>query len=477
MEQFLAIFLSLVTVWLAGSMIAAARSGRVDLFSVRNFFLLGFIVFQLTSATLTLLTGYYDAVQCQDYAKTGTIYTILALLFLFLYLLFYRKGGWATRTACRIGGRYGQIGTGSTLLLATLFMIGSLLFRLVLSQIPVFGVLSMIIASGLAAAAAGLAAWAWAPRWTNPAITLWALLIIGTSLATVFAGDFGRRNALDILLACMWGAHHGHWKRVGLKRARTQILTVAGGAMVFMAAFTAGRKDSTLDRNMSLTESFSRLGDGDLGKGFLDMATGQAAAACSMWIIETRPDPFEYDTFHTVRYFLFHPIPRILWENKPIGLGSAMTEQARVRGRSKEFSFGPGLVGHIVNDNPWVSLVTYAFGFAFMMKFMDELVRRHPYNAFIVIPLGVALGDIVGIPRGEAGFFLARIFIMTTSAWIGMGVFGAIAKSLGVVMPPPEEALPPVGPVAHDHDGQEAPPLIDPEYASYGEDPGAERAA
>ncbi len=477
MQIFLGYFLALVALWLGWRMIRDARRGVADLFSARNFFLLGFIVFQLTSASLTLFTGFYDAVQCADYGKTGLIYTFMAMTFLALFLTFYRKGGWATRMASKVRGRYGSIGPSTTLLIAVLFLAGAVLWRLVLTQIPVFGVLAVVVASGLAATAAGLAAWVWAPRWNNPVVGLLSLAIIGGSLTVVFFGDFGRRNALDIFLACLWGAHHGHWKHIGLKRASYQIIPVGTAAMVFLAAFTAGR-GQLADSRLGVAESFARLGKGDMSKGFLDLATGQAAAACSMWLIDTRPDPFEYQPFHTLRYFIFHPIPRTLWEGKPVGLGSQMTIQASVRNRSKEFSFGPGLMGHIANDNPYLTMVPYAFGFAFMLRFMDQLVRNHRFNPFIIIPLGVALGDVVGLPRGEAGFFLFRITTMTVSAWVGIGFFGMIAKAMGVVMPPPDTA--PVQAPVDDHDGSyvTGSDLIDPaQAAAYSESPDAEQAA
>ncbi len=480
MESLLAYFLCVVALCVGGYVLVQAARGTTDIFSVRNFFLLGFVVFQLTSGSLTLWTGYYDAVQCSDYATAGALYTVMVLVFLFLFLTFYKRGKLGPKLAAKVGGRVGAVGTGTLLFLAALFLLCAIFWRLVLAQIPVFGVLAMIVTSGLAAAAAGMAAWAWAPRWTNPAVALVALLIMGGSLAIVFYGDFGRRNALDIFLACIWGAHHGHWRHVGLRRARTQLITLVGGSALFLAAFTAGRRDATIDRNLSLTESFARLGSGDLGKGFMDMATGQAAAACSMWVIETRPDPFPHDLFHSLKYFLVHPVPRVVWPDKPIALGSLMTEQSGVtrsktKGRSKEFSFGPGLMGHIWHDNPYITMIPYAFALALLVKFMDEIARRNPGNPFVIIPLGVALGDMVGIPRGEAGFFLARIFIMTASAWVGIGVCVTIARYLGVVMPPPDVAEPEHDRGEHygEHDD-----LVDPQIAaSYREHEETGRAA
>lgn len=466
MQNFLGIFNSLVAVYVVVLMMRQARSGLVDLFSSRNFFLVGFIVFQLTSASLTLWTGYTDALLCRDYARTGLIYTFMATTFLSLFLLFYRWGVPANALASRLRTRHRQAGPNSMLLLSAIFLIGAIFWRLVLSQIPVFGVLAMIVTVGLAGTAAALAAWVWAPRWGNPFVAVVAVIIIAGSLSLGVYGDFGRRNALSILIACLWGAHHGHWKHIGVRRAIAQIVPLTAGALVFIAAFTAGRKQSVTDSRLNFTDSIARLGEGDLGRGFLDMASGQAAAACSMWLIETRPDVFPYDTFHSFRYFVGHPVPRIIWDKKPLALGGEMPRQARVPGRDwNTFSFGPGVIGHIANDNPWLTLVPYAFGLAFLVRFMDQVVRLHPFNPFIVIPMGVALGDIMGVPRGEVGLFLSRAVIIMVASFVSMTVCASVLGMLGLSLATDETA--PEDPVPDNPDKE---PLYDSELAAaYGD--------
>jgi hypothetical protein len=200
-----------------------------------------------------------------------------------------------------------------------------------------------------------------------------------------------------------------------------------------MAGLSAGRTED--DRKLGFVESITRVTSGNIGEGILAMASGQAAAACSMWLIESRPGSFPYDTLHTFRYFIGHPIPRIIWENKPMALGWVMPEQGNVRGRSKGFNFGPGLMGHVWNDNPWISLIPYAFGLAFLMRFMDQVVRLNPSNPFLVIPLGCALGDILGLARGETGLFLSRSVLMMTFSWAGMGFCAAILGAMGLRTP------------------------------------------
>lgn len=477
MQTLLGLILSLVAIWLTGSLLNQARRGKVDLFSVRNFFLVGFIVFQLTSGALTLWTGYYDALQCSDYTRTGAIFTGMALLFLLLYLGFYRWGKPATAIAARLRIRHGEAGPMTMLVLAACFLVGAIFWRLVLIQVPVLGVLASIVHVGLAAAAAGFAAWVWAPRWSNPFVAIVTVAIIGIALADCLYGAFGRRNALSVVIACLWGAHHGYWKHIGVRRASGQVGALLAGALIFLAAFTAGRKQSGTDSKLSVGESISRLAEGNLGQGFLDMATGQGAAACSMWLIETRPDGFPYDTFHSLRYFLGHPVPRIIWEGKPLALGGVMPRQARVKGRNWDtFSFGPGIIGHIANDNPWLTMVPYAFGLAFLMRFMDHLIRLHPRNPFVIVPLGVALGDVLGLARGETGQFLSRAVIIIVAVWVSMSVCAMVLGMLGLHVPRANQE-----PEIDDQTGASPDAgsgLIDPQLADgYGDMSDADRAA
>lgn len=422
----LMLIVALVVGWVA---ITQSRRGQTDLFCVRNFFLLGFVVFQLTSATITFWTGYYDALVCTDYATTGLFYTIVCLTWLSLFMLFYKHNAPAKWLATKLRSRHGESGPMSMLVLALSFLVAAIFCRLVLTQIPVVGVLALVVTTGLAGAAAGMASWAWAPRPFNPLVAVFAGAIIFGALGIVLYQAFGRRDALSVVIACVWGAHHGYWKHIGIRAAMKQLVPLGLAGLVFMGGLSAGRSEK--DYHLGFVESITRVGSGNVGEGILAMASGQAAAACSMWIVETRPHSFPYDTLHTFRYFIGHPVPRIIWPEKPMALGWEMTAQGNVRGRSKGFNFGPGLVGHIWNDNPWISLIPYAFGLAFLLRFMDRLVDLSPTNPFIIVPLGCALGDIVGLPRGETGLFLSRAVLMMVAAFLGMAFCAGLLSLLG----------------------------------------------
>ena len=142
--------------------------------------------------------------------------------------------------------------------------------------------------------------------------------------------------------------------------------------------------------------------------GALQLLGGQDAAANSMWVIENRPEPYPYDTLASLEYFLAHPIPRVIWDDKPLGLGTVMVKQSMETGVGEGFSLGPGLIGHIVNDNPWIALPLYAILLGAWLRILDDLLVRFAYQPYLVLPLGIELGEIMGLPRGELGFFAFR---------------------------------------------------------------------
>jgi hypothetical protein len=66
------------------------------------------------------------------------------------------------------------------------------------------------------------------------------------------------------------------------------------------------------------------------------------------------------------------------------------------------------------------------------LRILDEMVRLEPDNPFVVIPVGVALGEIVAIPRGELGLFVFRTIIAIVSAYIGMRMVAKLLVAFGM---------------------------------------------
>lgn len=432
MERLYALILAITAFILIRRMYVQARRGLVDVFSVRNFFLVGFLIFVLNSGVFTLGFDFYPLLQLRasNPASSGAIYTLIAVLSLVLFWFTYKSGFLSDRLAARINTRFSVSGPIPMLVLAMMFLGLSVFFKFALGQVQFLGVLTQTLAIGMAAAATALAAWAWAPRPFNPLVAALAASVILVAMGLALYKAFGRRDVLSVMLAALWGAHYGHWRLIGIRRSLYQIAPVAAVGLVALASFT-GARTLTEGAHLGFTESFSRVTQGDVGDGLLQLGA-QDTAACSLWLIETRPDPFPYDTLHSLRYFLTHPIPRVFWENKPTGLGLAMVEQGSVRQKGKGFNFGPGFPGHIFNDNPWVSLVVYSVGLAMTLRFMDRVIIRFPVNPFVIVPMGVAVGEILALARGELGLFFVRTVASTGGAWIAMWLCATLAGAVGM---------------------------------------------
>ena len=65
-------------------------------------------------------------------------------------------------------------------------------------------------------------------------------------------------------------------------------------------------------KGTNLGEYLTKFMEADVSGGLLAMATGQYAAANSMWVIENHPEPLDYFPYHSVLYTFINPIPRVL---------------------------------------------------------------------------------------------------------------------------------------------------------------------
>ncbi|MBX3378028.1 MAG: hypothetical protein KF678_13610 [Phycisphaeraceae bacterium] len=419
MNLVLAFIFIVLAVAVVAMMIVQAYRGTHPLLSVRNFFLVGFVIFQLMSAALSLWTLTWGEVTIDSPMTTGVIYLFAATTFLVLFLWSYSRGWWVRRFAWRSRFPF-PVYTPSTLLsVGGLLLVVGFVLRIVIGRnVPVLGVLTDVLAVGVLASAAGLAMWAWAPRLWNLAVAVPAgFIILGAIACTVFQ-TFGRRDVVCVLLTVLFAAYQSHWRHQGWLRLAYRLGGLGVAGLIFLAAFSTVR--STTSQQSDFGDVVRGITEADVGEGLTALASGQFAAANSMWVIENRPDPYPYDPFHSIVYTVTNPIPRIIWPGKPDGLGYAMVRQARVYKFSENFTLGPGIIGHIFNDNPWLTLIPYAILFGLMWRFFDEYLVVHSLNPFITIPAVVGAGEIVGIPRGEVGLFLFRSLAAMFAAWVAM---------------------------------------------------------
>jgi hypothetical protein len=397
--------------------------GTVELLSLRNFFLLGFLVFVISSGVLSLWYEDSGNYPVNDWGRLGMIYAILSVLFIILFLSIYRAGFGMVRLASAFKMRTVQPGATAMLALSVAFVIagGVLLLGV---QVPYLGIIAIQVGSAFLAIAVALASWVWTPRLFNPVVAMVAVSVILTALLMLFMySGFGRRDMMGLGAAFAWGAYFGHWRYLAFRKLFLRFTVVGTLAAMLLALVTTTRYMHGAEV-VSAQQKIANLSEGSMSEGLYSLATGQGVGGYSMYFIETRPRSVGYNPLHSLQLFFALPIPRAIWPGKPDALGITSVKEIRAVGKPENWNIGPGLIGHIWNDFPYVALPLYALLFALFFRFADELIIRNITNPFVVIPMGASLGQLIAVPRGELGNFSAKMVAYMLGAWVAMQLVG-----------------------------------------------------
>lgn len=425
MLEILAFITALIGIGIITTMLVQAMRGTVELLCLRNFFLLGFIVFQVTSAVLVMLLRDPGQYPVNEWNRSAFLYVFMMALFVVGFFGIYTAGFGMNGLARAIKIPPVHPGPKATLLLSYFFLItGGAMFPGV--NVPYLGVIVIQIGAAFLAIAVALAGWAWVPRLTNPTIAMLSMTVVLGGLFLLFTSDgFGRRDMVGLAAAFVWGGYFSYWRYLGLKKVLMRFAVVGSLGMILLALITTtrfieGRADLTAQQRIS------NLSRGNLGQGIIDVLSGQTAAGYSMYFIETRPSVHPWDTLHSLKYTFTFVVPRAVWAGKPDALALTSVDEVQTRDKPDGWNIGPGLVGHFANDNPFIALPLYTLLLAMFFKLMDSLLRIHAANPFVVVPLGVALGQVVALPRGELANFSVKMLAYLIGAWIAMRVAGRI---------------------------------------------------
>ncbi len=423
--QTLAIILSVATIaGLILQILVEHFTRKTDLLSSRNVFYVGLINFQFFPISLSLYADtYMRKLIPANPGAAGMIFVGMSWTFLLLFNIVYHRG-WGARTlAGMVRSKFPIPSPNALLVIAVVFLILGAFNRVVVMTTPLINTLGAIFSIGFLSAAAGCAIWAWLPRMWNPLYAIPAGMITLGSMLVSMHLSFGRRDLLSVVLACVWAGYWGYLRDKGNFAVFTRLGSIGSVGVVLLALLSATRGEAGEIR--SLGKILSDMNSAEVSSGIQHMATVQDSGPITLYLIDTRPKDFSYDPLHSLIYLVTQPIPREIWKDKPNALGQDIVYQAGVRGLARGFSYGPGIFGHIANDNPYIALPIYAILFAIALGFLDRVCRLNPTNPFVMIPLGAGLGELMAIPRGEMGLFVFRCFFMFVTAWFGMW---AVAK-------------------------------------------------
>ncbi|MEM9372171.1 MAG: hypothetical protein AAGA55_00880 [Planctomycetota bacterium] len=439
MISMLVLYFLLLAAIITAVMIRDAFSGAEELISLRNFFLVGMLIFQVTSASYLLATDYWGEFYPSDLPSAAAAYAMKLTIFI---VIFFGASKAVTGIIDRFFARRQRpplkIAPYNTMLIAIATIPVGLLCQFVFRYIPIIGPGMGYLAFGLYAVGAGLATWTVAPRLYNPAYLIGAAAVILMGMALTFYENFGRRDLLGIVVAIVWAAYYCRWRSMPVQQliVRLGILSAAGVALLF--AVTSVRSPEF--RGRGIVENVIALKDAKLSDGLGDVLSGQAAPIASMWLIESRPNSKEYDTLHSARMALLMPIPRRVWPEKPTALALTMPQQeVHIPQRPDNYNIGPGLIGHIENDNPWIALWLYPIALGVIMRICDRTTAWYADNPFVVLPIGAAVGQFIGMPRGELGSFFFIGMINIVGAFVIMQTLSIALRTLGLIKESPEE--------------------------------------
>ena len=105
-----------------------------------------------------------------------------------------------------------------------------------------------------------------------------------------------------------------------------------------------------------------------------------------------------------------------------------MVKDAGIPKKPKNYTVGPGLVGHMWNDWPYLCLFIYPWLLGILVKFLDGILLRFTDSALPTILASVTMGQVLGLPRGELGLFIFN----GASAFLG----AYVAFRLGIFLMP-----------------------------------------
>ena len=402
--------------------------GRVEALSLRNVSLLGFLIFMVWSAHVGLRFDPNSSYMLAD--PTGTVFKWLlwCALFLLLYLIAYRMGFGSKAIARILPAPTATIGPVSAWPLIAMLTGLGLLLKIV--PIPLIGVLTTMTAVGLASVSAGIAGWVWGPRLFNP---VFALLGGVTVLANAYVanyGEFGRRPLVSVGACLIWGMYYSSFRTMRLPSMAGRIALVAIPPMILFGLYSSVRSWDTIGTTAVVTEMFTQ---GDATQSLREVGE-QDTARIGQWLMEyTERGAYETRPLFSIAYFFMYPIPRdffgVLGYEKPYPISTQMADLSNRQGvkRGATGVTNPaGIVGNTFAEGGLIAIVAYAIAGAFIFRLGDEFVRRNVSSAFLVLPVGASLGQVLGIPRGESSVFMFHFVWTSISVTVLMLMASAV---------------------------------------------------
>jgi len=462
--------LVLIAIINAAIVVVPYLMGRAELMSIRNFFLLGFTIYQVTSGVICLHNpaNFASEIALSQPADTSLKFVIWVIVFEAVFLAAYRWGIGAKRLARWTPIIQGEAREPILWLFAFTLLGAAALLRLSVF-IPYVSILTSHIGTSVAAVAAGLGAWIWVRRPLNPAAAAFMFLVLFLAIAIGITGVFGRRPIVAIAACIGWGTYYSRWRNLhpATVLARAAIFGII--PVVLVAKYTTVRgnfyqsSEGPFSRMMQIAEA-------DTMTGLVDLVSGQECAAWSMYLMQMYPEYHEYRHMHAIKYYFQFSVPRAIWPDKPHALAEIAWVDADIPGMPDGFTIGPGIIGHAASEGGFYALLIYATALGLFVRYFDSVLARAPMQPFVALPIGASMGNLLGIPRGETPNFAYEFTVGVLGSLVILIIVARLLKAMGFITNS-DFNQPGLEGDTHHADGS-TDGLYDPNYtASYGSDP------
>ncbi len=424
-------------------MLKQGLSRKVELFSVRNLYLVGFLIYHVVGPIKVLSSQNFFGFKILNPNSTANWLLLYVWVYFLVYLFSYHRITVVRWFSAKFAGIPSEAPDSMLMILAVLLVVVGLPIRLYAYSIPVIGPTLNNISLAMAATACAAAGWIWSERKFNPVVvTITVALLAGCIGISVFR-VFGRRPLVGVLFGFAWGAYYRWARHVAPKKMLLYMIPLMLGASIVISAFTAIRGETSRGRSASVDSILRAMMRADVKSGSEGLATGQSCPAGMMWALEQYPREIRPKPLFSLQYMAMYFVPRKIWPNKPEPLSTQIAHLAKLQGVNRDLiTMPPGVVGFAAAEGGLYALIIYALFFGQFTRFFDDLVRQNAHNPFVILPSGCVIGQFLGLARGDIATFTDIIIVSFVATMILMFfaklLFGKNSPPQGTMAPWPQ---------------------------------------
>jgi hypothetical protein len=409
------LYLDLLAVGLVAWMVRQYRTGRHELLSLRNIFLLGFVLFEIYSVANVASTGNFGQFPLNTPLVTERRFELLAAVFLIVFLLAYERPigfqGVAARFGELLAGRRSQ--RRKVVPLAIGMTGAAIMLRAFAVTVP-SGTAShaaSLIAAAAAAVACGLGAWVSQSDQSMARRGLFCIVILVINIPVAIVGQFSRRPLVALFGAVIWSLYYSRLRLGGSRKVILKLGVLIIIPVMALAVFTDLRQAGPA--NVTVSSFLNKLGDasGATTSGAKTLATNLPTGSVTLWVEENYPKNFHARRLQTLQYFFGIAIPRGIWHSKPKPISDSIANEANLVGVNvAKIKVPAGIIGNAAAEGGLFADIVYAFLIGALLRMFDDAVLRNRMDPFLVVAVGSSLGQVLGLARGESSVF-AAVFV------------------------------------------------------------------